>query len=91
MGVLTGEPFVIKCVKREDGPKIIEYFKSIGVDTIDLTGSCSQERGDHYIYYGVHRGKFNNWHLNVIKSTHKIYTIDEVLGSGMGKSKIWEF
>lgn len=52
---------VIKSVTEEDGPRIIEYFKSIGVDTEDYAGSQFEEDDDVYIYYGVIDGKFNNY------------------------------
>lgn len=54
---------VIKAVKKEDGPKIIKYFQSLGVDTQDFLGCCYEEDEDVYIYYGVINGKFNNYAL----------------------------
>ncbi len=54
---------VIKAVKKEDGPKIIKYFQSLGVDTKDYRGVCYEEDGDIHIYYGVVNGRFNNYAL----------------------------
>ena len=62
---------VIKAVKKEDGPKIIEYFKSKGVNTYGYTGSCSEERGDTVVYYGVIdgviNGEFSNHQLKMVE------------------------
>ena len=59
---------VIKAVKREDGKKIIEYFKSKGVNTHSYEGTCFEERGgNNCIYYGVIDGEFKNHSLRQVK------------------------
>ena len=57
---------VIKAVKREDGKKIIEYFKSKGVNTHSYEGTCYKDRGDTFIYYGVIDGEFKNHPLRTV-------------------------
>jgi proteasome lid subunit RPN8/RPN11 len=67
---------VIKAVKKGDGARIIEYFKSLGVNTKGFTGACYEEDRDLFIYYGVIDGKFNNYALcDVEKSGAKIETL----------------
>ena len=66
---------VIKAVKKEDGVRIIEYFKSLGVDTKDYDGICYEEDGDVYIYYGVIDGKFNNYSRREIANA-RLETLD---------------
>ena len=58
---------VIKSVKKEDGPKIIEYFKSKGVYIGGLKGNCYEQDDDVYIYYGVINGRFDNYSLQKVK------------------------
>lgn len=58
---------VIKSVKGEDGPKIIEYFKSKGVYTGDFKGNCYEQDDDVYIYYGVINGRFDNYSLQKVE------------------------
>lgn len=58
---------VIKAVKKEDGPRIIEYFKSKGVDTGNLEGYCYEARGNTCIYYGVIDGVFQNYSLRKVE------------------------
>lgn len=58
---------VIKSVKKEDGPNILKYFESLGVDTKEFEGRCYEKDGDEYIYYGVIKGNFNNYSLQDVK------------------------
>lgn len=59
---------VIKAVKKEDSKRIIEYFKSKGVDTGGFEGTCSEENGNTCIYYGVIGGIFENCTLHKVKN-----------------------
>lgn len=61
------ENVVIKAVTKEDGPRIIEYFKSIGVNTIGYEGSCCEVLGSTSIYYGVINGVFQNWSIQYVQ------------------------
>ncbi len=58
---------VIKAVTKEDGKRILEYFKSIGVDTIGYEGTQFEEDDDVYIYYGVIDGKFDNYRYEDVR------------------------
>ena len=58
---------VIKAVKKEDGEKIIEYFKSKGVDTGHFEGTCAEESGNTCIYYGVIDSEFSNYPLRRVE------------------------
>jgi len=52
---------VIKCLTPEHGKKIIEYWKSKGVDTGVKTGGHCESDKLTWIYYGVINGKFENY------------------------------
>ena len=66
---------VIKAVKKEDGPRIIEYFKSKGVDTGEFEGNCYEAHGSTCIYYGVIDGVFQNYSLRKVEK-HKAEIIE---------------
>lgn len=61
---------VIKAVKKEDGPKIINYFKSLGIDTKSYIGNNYEEDGDKRIYYGVINGSFDNYGLGDVRQNN---------------------
>lgn len=62
--------FVFKSVKESDGPEIIKYLKSLGVNTRDYEGTCCEELNDEYIYYGVIYGKFDNYNEKAINENN---------------------
>ena len=49
---------VIEVLDLEHGKKVIDYWKSIGVDTLGMSGSQTK-KGDLFRYYGVIDGYFN--------------------------------
>ena len=50
---------VIEVLNREHGKKVIEYWKSIGVDTLGMSGSQTK-KGDYlWRYYGIIDGHFS--------------------------------
>lgn len=61
---------VIKCLTPEHGKKIIEYWKSKGVDTKGLEGNNSESDNNYFIYYGVINGRFANYSLSHVKITN---------------------
>lgn len=61
---------VIKCLTLEHGKKIIEYWKSKGVDTKGLEGNNNESDGNYYIYYGVINRRFANYSLSHIERTN---------------------
>ena len=50
---------VIEVIDREHGRKVIDYWKSIGVDTSDLLGIRTKKAGSIFRYYGVIDGCFD--------------------------------
>ncbi len=58
---------VIKVLTKEHGKKVIEWWKSQGVDTGDYKGSTSEEEGFKCIYFGVINGKFSNYFIDTVK------------------------
>ena len=59
---------VIKNETRETGKKIIEYWKSRGIDTRGLKGIKCAENNDICIYYGIINDCFNNYDVSVVKA-----------------------
>lgn len=57
---------VIEVLNPEHGKKVIEYFKSLGVNTGDFTG-LSTKKVSPYHYYGVIHGRFSNYCLSDVK------------------------
>lgn len=55
---------VIEVLDREHGKKVIEYWKSKGVDTRNLSGAMSKEDWRTYRFYGVINGTFDNISIN---------------------------
>lgn len=58
---------VIKVLNRAHGKKVIDYWKSKGVNTVCYSGYYTEEDGNHAIYYGVINGNFNNYDLATVK------------------------
>lgn len=72
---------VIEALNAKHGRKIVEWFKSQGIDTSyvdDYHSFHSVSCGDKYRYYGVIEGSFENWSLyRVQHSNAKIITLPE--------------
>lgn len=60
---------VIKVLSKEHGKKVIEYFKSNGIDTKGMQGN-HHEKISRHCHYGLINGVFSN------------YTIESVLAKG---------
>jgi hypothetical protein len=58
---------VIKVLDREHGKKVIEWWKSKGVNTNNYGGSCTLDSGAVCIYYGFINGYFSNHSLSEVK------------------------
>ena len=52
---------VIEALDREHGRKVIEYWKSKGVDTRELEGSQTKAYNSTFRFYGVINGRFDNY------------------------------
>ena len=50
---------VIEVIDKEHGKRVIEYWKSKGVDTMGMCGSFTKEDGEHSCYYGVINDMFD--------------------------------
>lgn len=57
---------VIKVLNKEHGKKVIDWFKSQGVDTAGYSGNVTEEDGGTAIYYGVIRDNFSNYFLEEV-------------------------
>ena len=66
---------VIKVKNKEHGKKVIEWFKSKGIDTGNYRGEVNEEDEYNYIYYGVKNNQFSIWsYEDVVKNN--IYVIE---------------
>lgn len=63
---------VIKVLNKEHGKKVIEYWKSRGVNTGCHEGFMTEADGLKHIYYGVIDGKWNNYKFNCLKDAEII-------------------
>lgn len=59
---------VIEVLNKEHGRKVIEYWKSRGVDTLYMNGDCTRDRKYDIRYYGVINDKFSNYTLEEVKA-----------------------
>jgi len=67
---------VIKVLTPEHGEKVIEYWKSKGVNTRNYSGECCERGGDIRIYYGVINGVFDNYHMDQISGSETVEIIE---------------
>ena len=67
---------VIKVLTPEHGEKVIEYWKSKGVDTSTYSGCSCESDGDIHIYYGVINGVFNNYRMEQIFGSDTVEIIE---------------
>jgi hypothetical protein len=72
------ENTVIKVLTKEHGKKVIEWWKSQGVDTEGYYGNVNEETGGTAIYYGVIDRGFDNYAAyEVSKANAKIIELPE--------------
>ena len=65
---------VIEVLDIEHGKKVIEYWKSRGVDTL-LNGDCTRDRKYNIRYYGVINNKFDCYSISFVRK-HKAEIIE---------------
>ena|SRR5690625_376808 len=69
---------VIEVLDREHGKKVVEFFKSKGVDTMGYSGTLTKQDGQWDRFYGVIDELFGSYeHGEVIKSGADIITLPE--------------
>ena len=61
---------VIEVIDKEHGKRVIEYWKSIGVDTMGMCGSFTKEDGESSRYYGVINDMFDCYSISFVRK-HK--------------------
>ena len=57
---------VIEVLNKEHGKKVIEYWKSRGVDTSGMSGSFTKENGEEERYYGVIKNDFDCYRIEFV-------------------------
>lgn len=70
---------VVKSVTITDGPKIIQYFENLGVDTQGINGSFFELDGDFKIYYGVINNEFSYYKYSELNGEVKILSVSDIL------------
>ena len=59
---------VIEVLNKEHGKKVIEFWKSKGVDTGDVNGSCNKADNDRFRYYGLINNCFSEYSIEYCES-----------------------
>ena len=59
---------VIEVLNKEHGKKVIEYWKSKGVDTGYVFGGCNKADNDMFRYYGLINNYFSGYSIEYCKS-----------------------
>ncbi|MGE4420623.1 MAG: hypothetical protein AB7D38_12455 [Sulfurimonas sp.] len=69
---------VIEVLNQEHGKKVIEYWKSIGIDTTGYCGCANKMDGSMDRFYGVINGAFDNYEeVSVIEYNAEIIELPE--------------
>ena len=58
---------VIEVLNKEHGKKVIEYWKSRGVNTLGMNGSFTKENGEEERYYGVIQNDFDCYRIEFVR------------------------
>ena len=58
---------VIEVLNKEHGKKVIDYWKSIGVDTMGMCGSFTKEDSESSCYYGVINDMFDCYTIEDVR------------------------
>ena len=58
---------VIEVLDKEHGKKVIEYWKSKGIDTSGMLGIGTKKAGYLWRYYGVIGDKFDNYSIEYVR------------------------
>ena len=60
--------FVIEVLDEEHGLEVIVYFESLGIDTRNLSGSCTRQENNNHRYYGIRNGFFDNYNIDEVEN-----------------------
>ncbi len=58
---------VIEVLNREHGKRVIEYWKSRGIDTMGMFGAFNKEDGEKERYYGVIQNEFGCYPIYFVR------------------------
>ena len=58
---------VIEVLNKEHGKKVIDYWKSRGVNTLGMSGSFTKENCKEERYYGVINNRFNCYTIEFVR------------------------
>ena len=58
---------VIEVLNKEHGKKVIDYWKSRGVDTLGMSGTFTKENGGEDRYYGVIQNDFDCYRIEFVR------------------------
>ena len=58
---------VIEVLDKEHGKKVIEYWRSQGVNTNGYVGGCTLKGCSPFRYYGVINGEFCGYSIEIVK------------------------
>ena len=58
---------VIEVLNKEHGKKVIDYWKSRGVNTLGMNGSFTKENGEEERYYGVIQNDFDCYRIEFVR------------------------
>lgn len=61
---------VIEVLNKEHGKKVIEYWRTKGVDTGNAIGGCTKEDGVAERYYGVIGGSFGGYPIEFVRESN---------------------
>ena len=59
---------VIEVLDRAHGRKVIEFWKSRGVDTYEITGAICKKDGHAHRFYGVINEEFKNYDITTVNA-----------------------
>lgn len=82
---------VIEVLNKEHGKKVIEYWKSIGVNTLGMSGSFTRENGADERYYGVIQNDFDCYTLKFVRKYNaEIIELPSIFPNELTSEQMWK-
>ena len=82
---------VIEVLNKEHGKKVIEYWKSIGVNTLGMNGSFTKENGADERYYGVIQNDFDCYTLKFVRKYNaEIIELPSIFPNELTSKQMWK-